>query len=137
MSTSGGEPWKELGIIVGTIGGIIGLCKVVVMPLVKSYQRWRVSHPPFKRTVLSTLKQLKKGQEGFDDFNAALLRERLESAYTIYFLEMGWCPSGEKRLIKELFDIYEKRGWNHIDLKHRESMMSLPESKENRIDFEQ
>lgn len=124
---------KQLGIAVGAVAGTIGLIKLIFGPLIDARKRWKEAHPPYRKTVLRTLKELKDYQSRFDDYNAAMLRERLESAYTVYVLEMGWCPASEKRNLQELFEIYENLGWNHIDSRNREIIMSLPESKDKRI----
>lgn len=138
MSTTGGDNmWKEIGIVVGTIGGIIGLVKLVVAPLVKAHKQWREKHPPFRKTVLATLKHLEIGQRSSEDFNAALLRERLESAYVVYVMEMGWCPSSQKRRLNELFKFYESKGWGDlIDTKQKDAILALPERKEKRVEYE-
>jgi hypothetical protein len=137
MSTGGGEQWKDIGIMVGTISGIIALIKLVIMPIAKAWRKWREKHPPFRRTVLQALEQLQNGQTINEDFMVAFLRERLEDAYVKYVLDMGWCPSREKRLLGDLFKISEAKGWDHLDERHRELIMSLPESKDQRKDYPQ
>lgn len=120
--------FKALGVTVGAISGVIGLVKLVVQPLVKAWKRHRERHPPFRRTVLKALDELQTGMKQNDDYNAALLRERLESAYTVYVLQMGWCPSGEKRMLMDLFEMYTDRGWNHLNKRYRETIEALPET---------
>ena len=120
--------FKAVGVTVGAITGCIGLTKLVIQPLIKAWKRYRELHPPFRKTVLRSLEQLQKDMKRNDDYNAALLRERLESAYTVYVLRMGWCPSGEKRMLMDLFDLYTERGWNHLNKRYQEHIMALPET---------
>lgn len=123
--------FKTIGIIVGSISGAIGLAKLVVTPVIRRYRTWRHNHPRFRSIVLRTLKELQIGMDRNDDYNAALLRERLESAYTVYVLQMGWCPSGEKRMLMDLFDLYIANGWNHINKRYKETIDALPEERTN------
>lgn len=138
MSTTGGDNmWKEIGIVVGTISGVIGLATLVIAPLVKAHRRWREKHPPFRKTVLTALKHLEEGQRSSEDFAAALLRERLESAFVVYVQEMGWCPSGEKRRLHELYKFYESKGWGDlVDKKQKDIILALPERKDKRVEYE-
>lgn len=139
MSTGGGNEWKDLGAIAGSILSIVAVIKLIIMPIAKAWRKWREAHPPFKKTVLLALKELKEGQAGFDDFNAAMLRERLEDAYIQYVLDMGWCPSREKRLLAELFKLSKSKGWDieHLDEKHYQLIMNLPESRDQRKEYPQ
>lgn len=128
------EQFKSIGTVIATITGAIGLLALIK----KGCNAWRDKHPSFKRVVLKNLEHLKDGQKKFDDFNAAMLRERLESLYNVYVLEMGWCPRSAKQNIRALFDLYAEKYGNssdHLSLKNRDKIMELPESKDRRKDF--
>lgn len=137
---------QEVGLIVSISGGVTAL---VIRPLYAKYKKWREKNPPFRRTMLRTLERMtvqineletKAGDNSAalsrlettanvnEEYFEAMLRERLESAYTIYAVKMGWCPSGEKRMLVDLFELHAKRGWNHIDKKYSEIIMNLPET---------
>ena len=131
------EQIKSVGTIIATITGAIGLVALIK----KSFKTWRLKHPSFKRTVLQNLEHLKDGQRKFDDFNAVMLRERLESLYNVYVLEMGWCPRSAKQNIRALFDLTQRSTGavlttsDHLMIKNRDKIMELPESKDRRKDF--
>lgn len=117
----------DLGKVVAAVMTIIGFGTL----LRKWWTAWRVNHPPFKAEVRDALKALRDGQTRFDDYNAALLRDRLESSYTIYVKMMGWCPVTVKRTLMDLFALYQERGWNHINKRYCEDIMELPERPED------
>jgi len=131
------EHINTIGKVIGTITGAIGLFALIK----KMWQNWREKHPTFKYTVIKSLEQIKAGQKRFEDFNAATLRERIGSIYNLYVLEMGWCPRAQKEKIALLFDIYvEYYGTDAEDplIKHDKAIiMELPESKDQRIDYNQ
>lgn len=125
------DHFKSLGIVAGAVATTYGLISAIK----KAYAKWREKHPTFRRTVLTALEELKQGQRELEDYNAAMLRERLESAYTVYVKEMGWCPSGQKRMVLQLFEIYEEKGWNHLSDCYKQEITDLPESKEKRKEY--
>lgn len=124
---------KTLGLILSTATGIMAFLKLIFVPLKNAYGRWRIKNPPFKRTVLRQLEKLSTELESnrleYEDYFAALIRERLESAYTIYVLRLGWCPIGEKSMLMELFDMYSAKGFNHLSVNYKEKIQALPESE--------
>ena len=122
---------KFIGLVVGTVTGVWGLARLVVAPLKKRYTAWRLKHPAFREKVLDALNVISDRMDQLDDFQAAMLRERLESAYTVYAIDMQWCPTGEKHMLVELYDLYTSRGWNHINKRYREIIMALPEHPPN------
>lgn len=128
---------KNWGTIIATITGTIGLVALIR----KSWNNWKEKHPTFRRTVLKSLDQIKEGQRRFDDFNAAMLRERMESVYNVYVLEMGWCPRSAKINISKLFELYKERFGSDIEDvlvdRNLEVIMDLPESKDQRKDYSQ
>lgn len=141
---------QDVGLIVSITGGLTAL---IARPAYAKYKKWREKNPPFRKTMLRTLEQLEiklntleaKAGANSDalsrleatassntEYAEAMLRERLESAYTVYAIKMGWCPSGEKRMLMDLFRLHESRGWNHINKKYREVIANLPESEPER-----
>lgn len=127
---------KTWGTIVATITATAGLIALIR----KGWNSWRNKHPTFRRAVIKGIEELKDGQRKFDDFNAAMLRERLESLYNVYVLEMGWCPRSAKQNIRRLFELYCERFGDDTDnliLRNRDKIMDLPESKDRRLDYNQ
>lgn len=131
------EHLKAWGTIIATISGTIGLIALIR----KGWNNWKSRHPTFRRSVLKSLEQIRNGQKEFEDFNAAMLRERLESIYNVYVLEMGWCPLSAKQNIRALFDLYKSKfGCQVEDVlidRNKEMIMSLPESKDQRKNYNQ
>lgn len=141
---------QVVALIVSIAGGLTAL---IARPAYAKYKKWREKNPPFRKTMLRTLEQMEiklntleaKAGANADtlsrleatassntEYAEAMLRERLESAYTVYAIKMGWCPSGEKRMLMDLFRLHESRGWNHINKKYREIIANLPESEPER-----
>ena len=54
-------------------------------------------------------------------------RERLESAHAIYAHCLGWCPSGEKTVLSDIYRHYVRRGNNHIAGEYIRDICSLPD----------
>lgn len=143
---------SELGTGVGIVVGTITIIKGVQAGW-SWYKKRRIANPPFRRRMLNAiermelkinanesrsiaagdaLQRLEANVVKTDEYFSAMLRERLESAYTIYVLQMGWCPSGEKRMLMDLFELHEARGWNHINKKYKEAIANLPEHESER-----
>ncbi len=127
---------KSIGTIIGTVTGVLGLIALIK----KAWRSFREKHPTFKYTVIKDLRQIKEGQKRFEYFNAAMLRERLESIYNVYVLEMGWCPRSAKQNIALLFDLYCENFGGDCDaltLHNKEVVMGLPESKSQKKEYSQ
>ncbi len=58
-------------------------------------------------------------------------RERLESAHAIYAHCLGWCPSGEKTVLSDIYRHYVRRGNNHIAGEYIRDICSLPDHPQN------
>lgn len=131
------EHFKNAGAVIGAIAGAIGLFAAIK----KGWQKWRENHPTFRRKVLGCLEQIKAGQRRFEDFNAATIRERLGSIYNLYVLQMGWCPRSQKEKIDLLYKIYQEYFGSEVEdvlMEHdREIIMALPESKDQRQEYNQ
>lgn len=54
-------------------------------------------------------------------------RERLESAHAIYVNCLGWCPSGEKTVLSDIYRHYIGAGHNHIAKEYIDDICSLPD----------
>lgn len=119
---------KRMAGVATAAMAIWAVIKLVFQPLVKRIKRYRQEHPHFRRTVMQALRELQDGQKRFDDYNAAILRERIESAYTLYVLMMGWCPTGEKKMLAELFELLKQTDWDYMGEKYRAEIMALPVS---------
>jgi hypothetical protein len=131
------EHIETAGKIIGVLSGGIGLFVLIK----KSWQKWREKHPTFRYTVVKSLEQIKEGQRRFEDFNAATLRERLGSLRIFYVEDRGWCTRDQKEKVLPLFDIYIENYAPFSDIplveKDKQDIASLPESKDQRIEFNQ
>lgn len=131
------EQIKSIGSVIGTVSGAIGLFTLIK----KGWNNYREKHPTFKKTVIDSLEQIKKGQKRFEDFNAATLRERLGSIHNLYVKQMRWCSRDQKEKIVPLFDIYMENYAAFSDrpliLKDKQEIIDLPESKEERQALEE
>lgn len=146
---------EMIRFVILVIGGVVSLITIwrALVAGWTVFRKWREKNPPFRKTMLRTLEQVEiklntleaKAGANADalfrlesvaasntEYAEIMLRERLESAYTVYAIQMGWCPSGEKRMLMDLFRLHESRGWNHINKKHREIIASLPESEQEK-----
>ena len=73
---------------------------------------------------------IRKIVKPLQDMNTAITlmqRERLESAHAIYVNCLGWCPSGEKTVLSDIYKHYTSRGNNHIAEDYIERLVALPE----------
>lgn len=55
-------------------------------------------------------------------------RERLESAHAVYCLVLGWCPSGEKQVLADIYRHYKQGGHNHMAEDYIEKICELPDN---------
>lgn len=76
--------------------------------------------------VLKTLKDLRDALTSIENDLGLLQRERLQSGHALY-TEVGYCPSGEKEVLEEIFRRYKKKELNHFTEKQFDDIMKLPE----------
>lgn len=98
----------DLAKVLGACLTIYGVIKGAVAPIIK------------------VLKDLRNALTSIEDDLGLLQRERLQSGHAIY-IEIGYCPSGEKEVLDEIFQRYKKKELNHFTQKQFDDIMKLPE----------
>ena len=81
----------------------------------------------YRQTVLDKLDILCQRVDENDVSLALLQRDNIERAYCMFVIEHGYCPSGMKQSINDMYQYYTDRGYNHIAAGRVEELMSLPE----------
>lgn len=81
----------------------------------------------YRQTVLDKLDSLHQRIDENDISLALLQRDNIERAYCMFVIEHGYCPSGMKQSIGDMYQYYADRGYNHIAKGRVEELMSLPE----------
>lgn len=81
----------------------------------------------FRNKLLDDLQAIRDMQGGLEDSLSLLQRDSIERSYCMFVLEHGYCPSGMKRAISDMFDSYNGRGYNHIARERVTQLLELPE----------
>lgn len=81
----------------------------------------------YRQAVLDKLDDLHTRVCENDTSLAILQRDNIERSYCMFVLEHGYCPSGMKQSISDMYQYYTDRGYNHIAKGRVEELMSLPE----------
>lgn len=81
----------------------------------------------YRQTVLEKLDDLHARVCENDTSLAILQRDNIERAYCMFVIEHGYCPSGMKQSINDMYQYYTDRGYNHIAHERVDALMSLPE----------
>ena len=81
----------------------------------------------YRQAVLDKLDSLHQRIDENDVSLALLQRESIERAYCMFVIEHGYCPSGMKQSINDMYQYYTDRGYNHIAKGRVEELLSLPE----------
>ena len=81
----------------------------------------------YRQTVLDKLDSLHQRIDENDVSLALLQRDNIERSYCMFVIEHGYCPSGMKQSINDMYQYYTDRGYNHIAKGRIEELMSLPE----------
>ena len=126
-----------LKISVAITGAIIGWM-AVLRPLWDAYklkkaQRQRVIEEALKvekeyrQTVLDKLEALDIAIKFMDNSIADLQRDNIERAYCMFKMEHGYCTSGMKEAIVDMYESYKARGHNHIAESRITELLALPE----------
>ena len=85
----------------------------------------------YRQTVLDKLDSLHQRVDENDISLALLQRDNIERSYCMFVIEHGYCPSGMKQSINDMYQYYTDRGYNHIAKGRVEELMSLPEFPPN------
>lgn len=81
----------------------------------------------YRQTVLEKLDDLHTRVCENDTSLAILQRDNIERAYCMFVIEHGYCPSGMKQSINDMYEYYKDRGFNHIASDRVKALLSLPE----------
>ena len=81
----------------------------------------------YRQEVLSRLELLGTRVESMDSSIAELQRDNIERAYCMFKMEHGYCTSGMKEAIADMYESYKARGFNHIAESRIKELMALPE----------
>ena len=126
-----------LKISVAITGAIIGWM-AVLRPLMET-RRQRMARKQrtleetlkadkeYRQAVLDKLEGLDFRISSMDNSIADLQRDNIERAYCMFKLEHGYCPSGMKESISDMYESYRARGHNHIAKSRIDELLALPE----------
>jgi len=81
----------------------------------------------YRQEVLSRLESLGTRIQSMDSSIAELQRDNIERAYCMFKMEHGYCTSGMKEAIADMYESYKARGFNHIAESRIKELMALPE----------
>ena len=126
-----------LKISVAITGAIIGWM-AVLRPLWDAYKVKRAhskkaieesvkSDKEYRQTVLDKLEALDIAIKFMDNSIADLQRDNIERAYCMFKMEHGYCTSGMKEAIVDMYESYKARGHNHIAESRIKELLALPE----------
>lgn len=81
----------------------------------------------YRQEVLNRLESLGTHVKSMDSSIAELQRDNIERAYCMFKMEHGYCTSGMKEAIADMYESYKARGFNHIAESRIKELMALPE----------
>ena len=81
----------------------------------------------YRKAVLDKLEALDAKIVCMDNSVADLQRDNIERAYCMFKMEHGYCTSGMKEAIADMYASYKARGHNHIAESRVKELMALPE----------
>ena len=85
----------------------------------------------YRQTVLDKLEALDIAIKFMDNSIADLQRDNIERAYCMFKMEHGYCTSGMKEAIVDMYESYKARGHNHIAESRIKELLALPEYPHN------
>ena len=81
----------------------------------------------YRQAVLDKLEALDQRIVSMDGCIAELQRDNIERAFCMFKMEHGYCTSGMKEAIADMYASYVARGHNHIAKSRIDELMALPE----------
>ena len=81
----------------------------------------------YRQSVLDKLDSLDSRIQFMDRSIADLQRDNIERAYCMFKMEHGYCTSGMKEAIADMYESYKARGYNHIAESRINELLALPE----------
>ena len=85
----------------------------------------------YRQEGLDRLESLGTQVKSMDSSIAELQRDNIERAYCMFKMEHGYCTSGMKEAIADMYESYRARGFNHIAESRIKELMALPEYPSN------
>jgi len=85
----------------------------------------------YRQSVLDKLDSLDDRIQFIDRSIADLQRDNIERAYCMFKMEHGYCTSGMKEAIADMYESYKARGYNHIAESRIKELLALPEYPHN------
>lgn len=85
----------------------------------------------YRQSVLDKLDSLDGRIQFMDRSIADLQRDNIERAYCMFKMEHGYCTSGMKEAIADMYESYKARGYNHIAESRIKELLALPEYPHN------
>ena len=85
----------------------------------------------YRQSVLDKLDSLDTRIQFMDRSIADLQRDNIERAYCMFKMEHGYCTSGMKEAIADMYESYKSRGYNHIAESRINELLALPEYPHN------
>lgn len=81
----------------------------------------------YRKLVLEKLDGMDSRITSMDNSIADLQRDNIERAYCMFKMEHGYCTSGMKEAISDMYESYKARGHNHIAKSRIDELLELPE----------
>ncbi len=81
----------------------------------------------YRQLVLEKLDGMDSRITSMDNSIADLQRDNIERAYCMFKMEHGYCTSGMKEAISDMYESYKARGHNHIAKSRIDELLALPE----------
>lgn len=81
----------------------------------------------YRKTVLDKLVHIEVRLDTQDATLASMQRGDIERAYCMFVIEHGYCPSGMKESIADIYAQYTAKGYNHIAKSRVSELLALPE----------
>lgn len=81
----------------------------------------------YRQSVLDKLDSVDGRIQFMDRSIADLQRDTIERAYCMFKMEHGYCTSGMKEAIADMYESYKARGYNHIAESRIKELLALPE----------
>jgi hypothetical protein len=130
---------KISAAITGAILGWIGVLRPFLSWWVKRKDRRNAAYKEqirldkdFRETLLRKLKEIEEFQVELLDSIADLQRDAIERTYFTCVTEHGYCPSGMKIAMGEMYKSFKKRGYNYVAKERVDEVIRLPEFPPNK-----
>jgi hypothetical protein len=90
------------------------------------YLKRKEKKKQFEATVIQSLDDIKKGLQSTQEDVTMLMHDRLKTGHG-RCMSQQWCPAEEKSSLLEMYDAYDKKGYNSLIASYAEDISHLPE----------